>query len=381
MSQRVRFSAGLAAVFVSLGALAAAAEWGATGDIQIVDTGITPGVAVDGRGGIHLVYMRGADIFYRSGDSGGVLGPAERVPAPVDTGEYNSPHLVCDAAGTVHLVFTRGFTRSAQVAWYTNRQGGRWRTPVVALDQTGTNRRVNYPRLAVDGTTAYVGAFAAEGSRVARLSEILSAPRVTGSVDTRLWVAHPLVRGGEVLVVGRAGAQGHMMERYSRELELRGSALLLSRGTPQKTGEPTAALLDRNGIIHAVGVAGGTPDVLWYANDRRAAGGADVVLGPAAGDHVSEFTYPVLQEDARDQIYLAYREHSTGEGHITVIDPATGRFADPVTFAPAILRRLRWNAPLAAAPGGGVYAVWEADGRVHLRTIGVTAAKSLRGGR
>jgi hypothetical protein len=371
----LRLSGLLTIVFIALAGRASAAEWGARGEIHAIGAGITPGIASDERGGLHLVYMRGAEIFHRSGDAQGRWDAETRVPAPDGTGDYNSPHLVCDPAGTLHLVFTRGFTRHARVAWYTNRQAGAWRDPVVAIDQSDTGRRVNYPRLAVAGTTVYIAAFAAEGSRVVRLLDVLSEPRVGGHIDTRLWVAHPLLRGDELLLVGRAGGQGHMLEPFSRQLAPTGEPLLLSRGTPKKTGEPTAAVIDRTGVIHAVGVTGGAPDRLWYANDRGARQGREAVLGPELGDYVDEYTYPVLQADARGRIYVAYRDHSTGEGRITVIDPATGQFAQPVTFAPALTRRLRWNAPLAAAAGGGVYVVWEADGRVYLRGIGVPDGK------
>jgi hypothetical protein len=347
----------------------------AMGETIAVAAGITPGVATDAWGLIHLVYMRGAEIYYRQIDGSGKMGDIERVPAPPGNGELNSPHVVCDAAGNVHLVFTRDFTRYAQVGWYTNRRAGRWSVPVVALDETGTERRVNYPRLFVDGTTAYVGAFAIDGSRIAKLADTLSKPRVVAKIESRLWLAHPIVRGGEVLLIGRAAARGHMLDRYTRHLDPAGEPLLLSRGTPKKTGEPTAVYLDRRGVVHVAGVMAGGPNRLWYNSDARAASGADAVLGPEVGDDVREFTFPVLQEDAQDTLYMSYRDHASGEGRIVTIDAATGRFTEPVRFAPAITRRLRWNAPLAAAEGGGVYATWESDGRVYLRAIGVPSAK------
>lgn len=53
-----------------------------------------------------------------------------------------------------------------------------------------------------------------------------------------------------------------------------------------------------------------------------------------------------------------------------MIDGRAKDFAKPVTIGPAITQRLRWNAHLAPAPDGGVHVVWDADGRVYLRTVG-----------
>jgi hypothetical protein len=351
------------------------AGWSTLGEIEYIGTGITPGVAIDAAGEIHVVYMQGAGIWHRRGTHESRLGPPEHVPSPAGDGNYNSPHLVCDPSGIVHLVFTREFTGRAKTIWYTNRQGGRWRTPVIAIDHATTNRRTNYPRLAVIGTTAYIAAFTGDGSTVVKLADVTTTPRVAATLDTRLWVAHPFTRSDEVVLVGRGGGQGHMLQRHSRDLDPLGPVLLLSRETPKKTGEPTAACIDGRDVIHAAGVTGGAPEVLWYANDAGAAAGTAALLGPVVGDHVDEYTYPVLQADSRGNIFLAYRNHATGEGHLTLVDPVAGQFAPPVIFAPSMTRRLRWNAPLAAAPAGGVMAVWESGGRIYMRTIGLGAEK------
>jgi hypothetical protein len=193
-----------------------------------------------------------------------------------------------------------------------------------------------------------------------------------------LWVAHPLIDpAGGVLVVGRAGARGHRLERYSADLELRGEPLLLSQGTPNKTGEPTAAMIDAAGVVHVAGVTRSTPtsEVIWYNTSARAAAGQGVVLGPEIGDHVKEFTYPVLLEDARRQIYLSYRHHGTGEAWLTIFDRAAGKFAASVTFAPRTTLRLRWNPHLAAAPGGGAYVVWDDEGKTRFRALGEAARR------
>lgn len=113
----------------------------------------------------------------------------------------------------------------------------------------------------------------------------------------------------------------------------------------------------------------------WYTTNERAAAGRDVILGPEVGHEVSEFTFPVLLRDARGRIYLSYRNHATGESCLTVFDPNAERFAPPIVTAPAITRRLRWNAHLAVAPGGGAYVVWDSDGRVYFRAVGEAAQR------
>ncbi len=357
------------------------AEWNAWGKIEDLGPGITPGVAVSPDGTTHVVYMDGGEILHRQRAPGGRFGAAGRIPLPAGEvsadAEFNSPHPVCDAAGTLHLVFTRGFTGAARKVWYTNYRGDSWRVPVVAIDHSETGRRTNYPRLATDGTLAFIGAFAGGGSTVARLVDLATNPRVERTVDTALWVAHPLLHpGGALLVVGRRGAAGHYCESYSAGLVARGTPVRLSGGTPTKTFEPTAAIIDDSGVIHAAGATGSPVNVLWYTTSARAAAGEDVILGPELGTGIKEYTYPTLVRDVRGRLYVSYRRHPSGEGMLTLFDEESGRFAAPVTFAPAIQRRLRWNAPLGAAPGGGVYAVWESEGRIFFRAIGESADAS-----
>ena len=354
-------------------AASAFAEWNTLGEIQELGVGITPGICTDPKGGIHIVTMADGGIVYRYADRSGRFGPPESMPVPEGPAIYNSPHLVGDSAGVVHVVFERDFTGRSKKAWYSNRQDGKWRAHVLALDLSATERRINYPRLAVHGTTVYVGAFAGGGSVIAKLVEVTSAPRLASSIETALWAAHPLIDPtGGIMVVGRAGPRGHRLERYSANLELRGEPLLLSAATPNKTGEPTAAVIDAGGVVHAVGVTRSTPtsEVIWYNTNARAAAGQPVIIGPEIGDHVKELTYPVLLEDAQRRIYLSYRHNGTGEAKLTIFDRAAGKFALPVTIAPRTTSRLRWNPHIAAAPAGGVYVVWEDEGKVRFRAVG-----------
>lgn len=353
------------------------ANWNALGEIEDLGAGMTPGVAVTPDETTHVVYMAEGKIFHRQREPRGRFGSPEAVALPSDVAAaeavFNSPHLVSDRAGTLHLVFTSGFTKASQKTWYTNRQGGTWKIPFLAIDQTATGRRANYPRLATDGTAAFVGAFAGGGSTLVKLVDLVATPRIAAKAETLLWVAHPLLgANGEVAVVGRRGAAGHHLERYSADLVASGTRELLSRGTPTKTFEATAAVIDDAGVIHAAGAAGSPHSTLWYTTSTRAAAGQDVILGPELGTGIKEYTFPTMIRDDCGKIYISYRRHPIGDGQLAVFDERAGRFETPITFAPAIHQRLRWNAPLAAAPGGGVYTVWESEGRVFIRAVGQT---------
>jgi hypothetical protein len=346
--------------------------WNALGETQTLGDGITPGICVDANGVIHIVFMGGETIYHRQADALARFGPVEELPLPEGAGNYNSPHLVCDSQGTVHLTFQRDATRASKKCWYMNFRGGKWSPPVLVLDRSASDARVNYPRLAIRDDQAFIGGFIGGGSAIARLVNIDSTPRVTGSVETPLWVAHPLVdSAGQLWVVGRDGARGHKLQRYSDDLRLLGEQLLLSRGTPTKTFEPTAAVVDPSGVIHAAGATQSPVQMVWYSNSALVAAGKSVILGPELGHDIREDAYPVLSCDARGRVFLSYRHFETGEARLTVLDESTECFAPPVTVAPAVEKRLRWNPHLAAAPASGVYVVWDFGGHIYFRPVGV----------
>jgi hypothetical protein len=96
-------------IFVAIAVAPAlrAASWSDLGALHDLGPGITPGIDVDRAGVIHLVHMHDGAIFYRRGDGHGRFGEAELVPAPEGAANYNSPHLVAAADGSLHLVFVR----------------------------------------------------------------------------------------------------------------------------------------------------------------------------------------------------------------------------------------------------------------------------------
>jgi hypothetical protein len=361
------------ATFLTSGGVRAA-EPAVLGEIERVGEGVTPGIATDAKGTLHLVTMHDGMILYRRKPVGGKFGPAEQLPLPEGQAPYNSPHVVCDAGGVVHLVFVRDATGSSRKAWYTNRQGDTWKPPVLAIE-AAPDKRVNYPRLALAEGTAFVSAFIGGGSVVVKLVNLDAVPALRGRIDTPLWVAHAFPRDDGIAVVGRAGAAGHKLERYDSAWTRRGEPLLLSRDTPTKTGEVTAAAADREGTIHVVGSTGQPVQRLWGTTDRRAAAGASVILGPEVGHDVKERTFPVMLIDRGGRAYVSYRDHTTGEGRVTVFDAAAGRFSAPLTVAPSTTSRLRWNPHVAAARDGGVHVAWDDQGQVFTRVVRVPAER------
>ncbi len=353
--------------------------WNTLGNTIDVAAGTTPGIAVDSQGRLHLVYMSAGRIYYRLGDADGVFGAAEEIPLPGGaSGNYNSPHVVVDVNDTPHFVFEKDWASSSTRAWYTNRIGGTWRVPLVAINSTGGGR-ANYPRLAVYGSTAIVGILTGIEvmGRIVKITNLDTTPTVARVVETPLWVPAPCIDAqGNLSVVGRNGPAGHYVQAYDMDLNTIGAGRLLSSGTPAKTGEPTGACVDHAGVIHAAGsTAPGEYDQIWYNSTARLDAGQSSLLGLDFDQWVGELFYPTLAADSSGaMIYMAYRDIDDGSGRATII--RDGTFGAPVTFAPSVTSYFRWNPQIAAAPGGGVYVAWDFGGRAFVRSIGLGSGEN-----
>lgn len=363
-----------------------ASDWGRLGPQLKLGPGTTPGIATDRFGSIHVVYMSKGGTWYRKGNARMRFGPPEQIPSPAGSGNYNSPCVVADTNGVPHLVFQKDGAGESTKAWYTNRIGGRWKTPIAAIDNG--EERINYPRLTVHGCFAFVTGFGApanqlkhEGTLV-RISNLASGPKVDMTTTTLLWVPHPLFdRSGRLFVVGRNRAAGHYLFGYDLNLRPTGLTRKISEKTEGKTGEETGAAIDRNGVIHAAGIEGTTGadgkepyhEQIWYNNTRRLDQGKGSILGyDGTQPWASIPVFPVLCADAQGRIYMAWRHFETGQGRITVLSGDS--FAVPIAYAPAVTRYMRWNPQLAPAPKGGVYVAWDEGGTVCIRSIGVPAS-------
>jgi hypothetical protein len=344
------------------------------GEIRQLGGGITPGIAADSEGNLHMIYMESGRILYLRRNSRGTLDGPEVVPSPDGGGPCNSPHVVADRHGVPHVVFQREFSSRSKTAWYSNRLNGYWKKPVAVLSVE--QGRVNYPRLALTETAAFVGGFTAghfSNGMVAKVIYHHATPQVAKTIATELWVPTPLVTSdGRLLLFGRAGARGHALRPYDLDLVALGESILMSAGTRLKTGEPAAAVIDKMDVAHVAGVCGfidelgATRDQLWYNNSARAEAGRGVILGIRFSATVDEWVYPSMALENADLLHLAYRDHDTGEGRLTTI--AEESFKPPVTFAPAVAKRLRWSPQIAAAQDG-LHAVWECGGAVFLRNL------------
>ena len=337
-------------------------------------------MATDAQGNIHVVYMNNGAIYYRKANVAGVFGAAERIPAPEGAANYNSPHVVCDASGDPHVVFERDWYPSASKCWYTNRKGGSWKPPVLVFN----GLLVLYARLALSGSNAFVTASTAEpAGTLARLSNLGGTPHVDVTNGTYLFAPYPVIDGaGKLFVIGRNSASGHYLQQYDRNLNAIGAGVKISIGTPNKTGEPTAAVIDGANLIHIMGNCGATgidPESssdIWYNPSQAGSAPAHgSILGLAGPGWMGHIVYPHSALAADGRIYLAYRNEATGEGKISIV--ANNRFAEPVTFAPAITdpntgEQRRWNCQVAPALGGGVYVTWDYNGKCFLRPVGVT---------
>ena len=360
-------------------------DWSVLGTQQTLGDGITPGVATDSQGNIHVVYMNNGAIYYSKANYAGIFGVVEQIPVPEGAANYNSPHVVCDTNGDPHVVFERDWYPSSSKCWYSNRKGGSWKTPVLAFD----GLLVMYSRLVLYGSNAFVAASTADPpGTLARFSNLSGTPHLDVTAGTYLFAPYPVINSsGNLFVIGRNSAAGHYLQQYDLNLNAVGGGVRMSTSTPNKTGEPTAAVIDGANLIHTIGNCGATgidPEStsdLWYNKSQDGSAPAQgSIVGLVGPGWMGQVVYPHCVLDANGTIYLAYRSEATGEGKISIV--TNGQFADPATFASAITdpntsEQRRWNCQLAPAPGGGVYVTWDYNGQCYIRPVGVTAAPPL----
>jgi len=313
--------------------------WSILGTQQTIGAGITPGVATDAQGNIHVVYMNNGGIYYRKANSAGVFGAPESIPVPEGSANYNSPHVVCDTNGDPHVVFERDWYPSTSKCWYSNRIGGSWKPPVLAFN----GLLVMYSRLLLYGSNAFVTASTGTpAGMLARFSNLSGTPTLDIANGTYLFAPYPAIdSSGKLFVIGRNSAAGHYLQRYDLNLNAVGGGIKMSTGTPNKTGEPTAAVIDSADVIHAIGNCGATgidPESssdIWYNKSQDGSAPAQgSILGLTGPGWMGQVVYPRSALDRNGRIYLAYRSEATGEGKICIV--TNGQFADPVTFTSAI---------------------------------------------
>src|SRR5205814_426159 len=135
---------------------------------------------------------------------------------------------------------------------------------------------------------------------LARLSNLSGTPRLDVTNGTYLFAPCPVIdTTGKLFVTGRNSGSGHYIQQYDRNLNAVGGGVKISTGTPNKTGEPTAAVIDGANVIHAIGNCGATgidPESssdIWYNKSQDGAAPAQGSgLGLSGPGWMGQVVYP-----------------------------------------------------------------------------------------
>jgi hypothetical protein len=363
-------------------------SWAALGPVRHVGRGETPGVCIDPAGVVHVVSMADGQIHHRRFRAQGFVSPTanpkelflgeQLIPAPEGPNRYNSPHLVCSPRGGVYVTFVRDTGTKSKKAWYTFMgKAGTWAPPTLVLNYPDEGGRVSYPRLALaHKTEVLIGAHLGDKSALIKVVTENKVPRVDKTVIETTAGGTPLVGFDDrFLLVGRSKGTQNLFA-YDAALEKTGEAVRLSEGVPVKTSDPVDALIDDAGVVHTAGILSNwknrhVPQPLWYTNTRRVQQKKPPLVGVAVGCAVESVVYPTMAKDERGFVYISYRDFTTGEGRIALVDETNERILGPYTVAPEVTQLSHWNPQVTPAQGGGVYVAWHAGGEVFVRGIGV----------
>ena len=294
------------------------------------------------------------------------LEPAVELPERRE-GEYNSPHLIVDGKGVAHLVFAYQWASASTECWYTNNAGGVWKKPLLCLSARRSPdqmNRVNYPRVAVIGDTAYVVAFVYKeyNGVIAKITNVaddrMAVERLVTIPQDNPYILLP--EPGKLFVAGR-----YDYAYYS--------------GVPEKLGgsrhqgkshEMIGAAAGPDGVVHLIGMSGHKVTTMYYTNTARAAEGLAVINGETfhSDSDAELYVWPEIVVDANGLVYVAYRDFNDRKGKFVTI--REGEYAEPVVFADELLRRIRYNVSATAAPAGGVYLAWHHNDGCFLTLVG-----------
>ncbi len=348
---------------------------------RAVGPGSQPRLAVDAqRGRLHLVYIRGNDLLYRTGDLDGKFGEPESV---LNAGGLWDPGVVVDDSGVPHVVVADG-QQGNRHTWYTNRHGGAWRPAVVVFDKIADKTdRATTPHLFVAGREAIVGVFTAGGPErgpqwgmVARVVDLTSAPRVVAKRPVDAWNPQVFVLGDALWIGGRNAAKGGSRFTF-QEHDL---VTLAERGPPVPMhegnhGEMARATLDRHGDLHVAGTLNRTPpeSAGWYNTLARARAGSPALRFATTNKNASGAALPVPDAVVPNRVYVFHwsgARHDHGEPAACAPDNQLrfSRFEDgkkaseaqPVTDRGKSHGHSRRQTPGAVVdPRGGVLVVFE----------------------
>ena len=352
-------SAGLAGVFVILLAVASVAPRPTAQSIalctsvtlvRVPEGGLQPQVAVDARGGVHLVYFKGeaanGDVFYtRLGADGTTFAPALRVNSQpgsaIATGNMRGAHLAIGRNGRVHVSWN-GSSRATP-------RGVADTTPMLYARSNGARTAFDPQRnLAQFAVDLDGGAIAADEAGHVYVAWHAGIPGAKGEADRRLWVTRSTDDGttfareqfasdAETGACGCCGV-GALADR-------RGSLYLLYRSAREVTHRDAYLLTSKNAGVSFTGArlqewnVGGCPMSTFALSEGR----AGILAAWETGGQVQ-----FVRIDAETQRPLAIVE-APGEVRTRKHPAVAGNARGEVLFV--------WTEGMAWQRGGSV--VWQ----------------------
>jgi hypothetical protein len=360
-----------AAALLSAGTHGFSADWNFVNSPRTIAQNSTfPAIAYNPvKGHLEIVAFSANRILHTTADNALTMSPPTEVAAApaLSPGEFNSPHLVVDGKGVCHLVFEHNWYSASKKCWYTNNATGSWRTPLLCMDAQSNPElvtRVNYPRIAVIGDTAYVVAFVlnADTGLIVKITNITND---NIAVTQRVRVANnpDIVATGsqELFIAGRKHYQ-----------TLNTVPTQLTQGVHKGSSHEMMGVgLGPDGVVHLIGMRGYKTTTMYYTNTTRIAAAQNVIAGEiyiAADAGPELYVWPELRVDKKNRIFIAYRDWNDGKGKVRTM--TNGAFSQPVVFADTLLYQMRYNLNAAVAPDEGVYLAWHDNRASYLTLVG-----------
>lgn len=377
---------------------------------QPLGPGTQPRLAIDyDRRIVHLVYVKGHDLLYRTAPLDGAFGPAEVVmsnpngtpngppghPLFVFLSHIWDPHLVLDG-GVPHVVASDGHYLN-RFTWYTNRVGGGWKPRLAIVDRdVDQSKRTTTPHLAARDGVAFVATFTTPEGKpqlwgvLARVEDLAGTPRIAIKRKVTPW--NPQI----FFVDGALWAGGRNPEVESRfTLQRHDPQTLTAAGEHVRMsgphhGEMARSSVDHTGDVHVAGTLNGAPYETsgWYNSLRRAQAGQPAINYKTTNKNANGAGLPIRDRVAKDRVYVFHWSGAIDEKHHEPLVCAPGnqvRFMRvengvkavedrPVTDRPTSHGESKRQAPgVVAHPDGGALVVFEecaAERTLHVTRVG-----------
>lgn len=372
-----------AATVLSAGIHGFSADWNFVNSPRTIAQNITfPAIAYNPvKAHLEIVAFSANRILHTTADNALTMSPPTEVAtAPaLSPGEFNSPHMVVDDKGVCHLVFEHNWYSASKKCWYTNNAGGSWRTPLLCMDaltEAEVVTRVNYPRIAVIGDTAYVVAFVYKDSK-GLMVKITNIANDNIAVTQRVQVKNNpdivATSSRELFIAGRMHYQ-----------TFNTVPTMLTQGVHKGSSHEMMGVgLGPDGVVHLIGMRGYRKTTMYYTNTTRIAAAQNVIDGDTittADANPELYVWPELRVDKKNRIFIAYRDWKDGKGKVRTMQD--GAFSQAAVFADTLLYQMRYNVNATVAPSEGVYLAWHDNRASYLTLVGAelgsTGVQALR---